>query len=63
MLISNMTKLGPLVREARDRKRLTTTSAAAMLGISQSTLSRIENDKFVEAPEPRVLKAFADLLG
>lgn len=63
MLISDMATLGSLIREARMRKNWTTTTTAAKLGIGQSTLSNLERDKFVEAPEPRVLKAIEEHLG
>lgn len=57
-----MTTLGTLVRSAREARGWSTVTLAGKLGVSQSTLSRIENDKFVEAPEPRVLHAIAKVL-
>lgn len=63
ILDPDMGTFGDLIRNAREQKRLSTTQLAALVGISQSTLSRIENDRFVEAPEPRVLRAFSDALG
>jgi len=63
MLMIDMKTLGSLVREAREQKRWNTTTTAARLGIGQSTLSNIERDKFVEAPEPRVLRAIEEHLG
>lgn len=59
----DMETLGYLVRRERERRMLTSTQLAAKLGVSQSTLSRIENDKIVEAPEPRLMRKFKDELG
>jgi transcriptional regulator with XRE-family HTH domain len=58
-----MKTLGELIRTARTGQSISTTDLAARVGIAQSTLSRIENDRFVEAPEPRVLRAFSEILG
>lgn len=58
----DMSTFGSLVREARERKRLSTTALSHAVGISQSTLSRIENDRIVEAPEPRLLKRLSEVL-
>jgi len=62
ILILDMSTLGALVREARERKRLSTTTLSHAVGISQSTLSRIENDRIVEAPEPQLLRRLSDVL-
>lgn len=59
----NMETLGFLVRRERERRKLTSTQLAAKLGVSQSTLSRIENDKIVEAPEPWLMRKFEEELG
>ena len=62
ILNCDMATLGALVREARERKRLSTTALSHAVGISQSTLSRIENDRIVEAPEPQLLRRLSDVL-
>lgn len=58
-----MESFGFLVRREREWRGLTTTLLAARIGISQSTLSRIETDKFAETPKPRVLHALSRELG
>lgn len=63
ILDSDMETLGDLVRRAREQRTLSATQLAAKLGVSQSTLSRIENNRIVEAPEPRLVQKFEDVLG
>jgi transcriptional regulator with XRE-family HTH domain len=49
--------LGAMVREARERRGLRAIELAACLGVGQSTLSRLENDKYAEVPPPELLAA------
>jgi transcriptional regulator with XRE-family HTH domain len=54
-------ELGPTIRAARERARLSTQAAAAPAGISPAYLNKLESGK-VNTPSPRVLHRLSEAL-
>ena len=55
-----MATLGETIREARRRKPgMTTLDLALRIGVTQATISRLENDEYAQAPKPRITHVLA----
>lgn len=54
-----MKTLGSVIREAREQRGLSVLDLALSVGVSQSTISRLENNEYARAPKPELLGAVA----
>lgn len=62
VLMGTMDTIGPLVRQARERKGIRAADLAYQIGKDPSYLSKLERDLLKEIPEPSVILALSRAL-